>query len=115
MIRHLLSFDEMRKRTDLWELHIEDTGWMTLRVGKQERGFRARTPEEFSEQLYAIYKSLPEPKSLVVIMLSWGEARGDVREAAIRGLPVVTEQMRQNSGGLVRFEYAILGFQLPPE
>ena len=87
MIRHLLSYDEMRKRTDLWELHIEDTGWMTLRVGKLQRGFRVRTPDEFTEQLYAIYKSLPEPKSLVVIMLSWGEARGDVREAAIRGTP----------------------------
>lgn len=115
MIRHLLSYDEMKKRTDLWEVHIDDTGWITLRAGKMEQGFRARTPEEFAEHLYAVYKSLPQPKSLVVIMLSWGDARADVRNAAVRALPVVTEQMRLNSGGFIRFEYAVLGFQSPPE
>lgn len=115
MIRHLLSFDEMRKRTDLWELHIDANGWTTLRVGKETQGFRARTPEEFADKLYAAYKSLPQPKSLVVIMLSWGDARADVRDAAIRALPVVTERMRQNAGGFIRFEYAVLGFQPAPE
>lgn len=114
MIRHLLSFDEMQKRTDLWEVHIDETGWITLRVGEQTQGFRARTDAEFSEKLYAAYKSLPQPKSLVVIMLSWGDARADVREAALRALPVVTEQMRQNAAGFIRFEYAILGYQAAP-
>ncbi|MCA9076916.1 MAG: hypothetical protein KDA93_17960 [Planctomycetaceae bacterium] len=115
MIRHLLSYDEMRKRCDLWELHIDETGWFNLKVGKQERGFRADTPDEFSNRLYAIYKSLPEPKQLVVIMLSYGDARADVREAAIQGLPHVTERMRQDAGGTFRFEYAVLGFQPPPD
>lgn len=115
MIRHLLSIEEMRKRCDLWELHIDETGWFTLHAGKAERGFRASSPEEFSDRLYAIYKSLPEPKSLVVIMLSYGDARADVREAAIQGLPRVTERMRQDSGGFIRFEYAVLGYQPPPE
>lgn len=115
MIRHLLSYEEMRKRTDLWEIHIDDAGWITLYVGKDEYGFRARTPGQFTDELYAVYKSLPQPKSLVVIMLSWGDTRADVREAAIRALPVVTEQMRQNAGGFIRFEYAILGFQPAPQ
>jgi hypothetical protein len=115
MIRHLLSFEEMRKRTDLWEMHIDDTGWITVRAGQRTDGFRARTAEEFSEQLYSFYKSLPQPKSLVVIMLSWGDARADVREASLRALPVVTERMRVNAGGFIRFEYAVLGFQPPPE
>ncbi|MBX3436096.1 MAG: hypothetical protein KF861_01305 [Planctomycetaceae bacterium] len=115
MIRHLLSFDEMKKRCDLWELHIDETGWFTLRAGSEVREFRANTPEEFADRLFAIYKSLPEPKSLVVIMLSYGDARADVREAAIQGLPRVTERMRQHAGGLVRFEYAVIGFQPPPE
>jgi hypothetical protein len=115
MIRHLLSFEEMRKRTDLWQVHIDDTGWITVHAADQTEGFRARTSEEFSERLYAVYKSLPQPKSLVVIMLSWGDARADVREASLRALPVVTERMRVNAGGFIRFEYAILGFQPPPE
>lgn len=115
MIRHLLSYDEMRKRCDLWELHIDETGWFSLNAGKQERGFRADTPDEFANRLYSIYKSLPEPKQLVVIMLSYGDARADVREAAIQGLPRVTERMRQDAGGTFRFEYAILGFQPPPD
>ena len=114
MIRHLLSYEEMRKRCDLWELHIDDAGWFSLKAGKQERGFRASTPAEFVNRFYAIYKSLPEPKQLVVIMLSYGDARADVREAAIQGLPRVTERMRQDAGGTFRFEYAVLGFQPPP-
>jgi hypothetical protein len=113
MIRHLLSYEEMRKRCDLWELHIDETGWFTLRAGKEQRGFRATTPQEFSDRLYAAYKSLPGSKSLVVILLSYGDARADVREAAIQGLPRVTERMRQDTGGFVRFEYAVLGFQPP--
>lgn len=115
MIRHLLSFEEMRKRTDLWELHIDQTGWISLHAAGRIEGFRARTSEEFSEKLYAIYKSLPQPKSLVVIMVSWGDARADVREACLRALPGVTERMQLNSGGYIRFEYAILGFQPAPE
>lgn len=115
MIRHLLSFEEMRKRTDLWEIHIDESGWITLRVGKNTQGFRARTSEEFADKLYAAYKSLPQPKSLVVIMLSWGDARADVREACIKALPVVTERMRRNAGGFIRFEYAIIGYQPAPE
>jgi hypothetical protein len=113
MIRHLLSYEEMRKRCDLWELHIDETGWFTLRAGKEQRGFRATTPQEFSDRLYATYKSLPGSKSLVVILLSYGDARADVREAAIQGLPKVTERMREDTGGFVRFEYAVLGFQPP--
>jgi len=115
MIRHLLSFEEMRKRTDLWEIHIDETGWISLKVGDEVQGFRARTSEEFADNLYAAYKSLPQPKSLVVIMLSWGDARADVREACIKALPVVTERMRINAGGFIRFEYAILGYQPAPE
>ncbi|MCA9111252.1 MAG: hypothetical protein KDA52_14970 [Planctomycetaceae bacterium] len=115
MIRHLLSYEEMRKRCDLWELHIDETGWFSLKAGKEERGFRASTPTEFANRFYAIYKSLPEPKQLVVIMLSYGDARADVREAAIQGLPRVTERMRQDAGGTFRFEYAILGYQPPPD
>lgn len=115
MIRHLLSFEEMRKRCDLWELHIDETGWFTLRAGNEMRGFRADSPEEFANRLYAIYKSLPAPKPLVVIMLSYGDARADVREAAIQGLPQVTDRMREDAGGFIRFEYAVLGFQPPPD
>ncbi len=115
MIRHLLSYEEMRKRCDLWELHIDETGWLSLKAGPQERGFRATTPTEFSNRFYAIYKSLPEPKQLVVILLSYGDARADVREAAIQGLPQVTERMRQDAGGSFRFEYAVLGFQPPAD
>ncbi len=111
MIRHLLSYDELRKRIDLWELHIDATGWVTFRAGEIERGFRADVPDQFAAQLYNLYKSLPQPKSLVVILLSYGDARADVREAAVQALPRVTERMREDSIGRARFEYAVLGYQ----
>ncbi len=113
-VRHLLTFEEMRKRCDIWELYINDTGKTVFSGSGQSHTFRAATAEEFAAELYERYKTLPQPKSLVIILLSYGDVKASVYEAAIDGLPIVAERMRTDQSGRSRFEYAVLGFNPTP-
>ena len=113
-VRHLLTFEEMRKRCDIWELYINDTGMTVFSDSGQTHTFRAETTEEFATELYERYKTLPQPKSLVIVLLSYGDVKASVYEAAVDGLPIVAERMRTDQSGRSRFEYAVLGFNPTP-
>jgi hypothetical protein len=113
-VRHLLTFEEMRKRCDIWELYINDTGQTVFSGSGQTHTFRAETAQEFASALYDRYKALPQPKSLVIILLSYGDVKASVYEAAVDGLPRVAERMRTDQSGRSRFEYAVLGFNPTP-
>jgi len=113
-VRHLLTFEEMRKRCDIWELYVTDTGKSIFSASGRTHTFRAATPEEFAQQLFEHYKTLPQPKSLVIILLSYGNVKADVYQAATDGLPVAAERMREDQSGRSRFEYAVLGFNPTP-
>lgn len=114
MVKHLLTYDELRKRSDVWDLYVRENGSIAFSTGKQTHEFRADTPEQFAARLFALYKDLPQPKSLVIILLSYGDARAGVREAAIQGLMLAAERMREDAAGRTRFEYAVLGYRAEP-
>lgn len=111
VIRHLLTYEEIRKRADVWELYVTEDGMIVLTAGDNTYRFRAETPEMFEQKLFARYKSLPQPKSLVIILFSYGDAKAGTREAVLEGLPRVAGRMRADTSGRTRFEYANLGFQ----
>ncbi len=106
----LLAYEEIRKRCDIWELHLDSQGRYTLFDGTQRHVFRATTAEEFERRLFETYKSLPQPKSLVILLASFGEVRADLRQNMLLSLPTVIERMRRDASGLVRFEYALIGY-----
>ncbi len=110
VVEHLLSYDELRKRADVWSLRIEETGEVVFSAEGSRQAFRAATAEEFSAKLYDRYKTLEQPKGLVVILVSYGDARADVRLAVINGLPEAVRQMREDRLGRTQFEYAVLGY-----
>lgn len=110
LIEHVLSYDELRKRADVWTLRIAANGVITLTAGGQSQSFRASSQEEFVEELLQRYRTLPQPKGLVVIMVSYGDARADVRQAVLRGLPTAIDNMQDDQLGRTQFEYAVLGF-----
>src|SRR5690606_19658533 len=56
MIRHLLSIEEMRKRTDLWAVHIDETGSLTVCPAQRTGGFRACTAEVCPYVMYPVYR-----------------------------------------------------------
>ena len=114
VVRHLLAFEEMRKRCDLWDLVIVEDHRFELRVGATTRTFQARTSAEFDDRLFRAYKSLDQPKDLVIVMLSWrADARFAAIETAVSRLPSIAERMRNDRSGQTQFQFLVLSLQHP--
>lgn len=113
-LRHLLTFDEMKKRCDLWQLYLTDDGVCVLSTDRQVFRFVAETSDEFVSELFQRYKQLPEAKSLVIVLMSHGNSSAGVREAATEGLPIATRRMAEDANGRTRFEYGLLGYTKDP-
>lgn len=114
VVRHFLTYDELTKRSDIWDLYLTENGVFELQIGDKSASFRAESQAEFVDRFYAVYKTTPQPKSLVIILFSFGDAKASVRFAATQGLPLVAERMRADSSGRTRFEYAVMGFVPQP-
>jgi hypothetical protein len=111
MVDHLLAFGEMRKRIDLWELYLTEAGDLTLTVDDKRYPLRAETSPALAEKLFETYKTLPESKSLVLILFSYGDAKFEPLKGTLDGLPPALERIRRDAAGRSRFEYAVLGFR----
>ncbi|MAG93583.1 MAG: hypothetical protein CMJ48_07520, partial [Planctomycetaceae bacterium] len=111
MVRHVLTHQELRKRCDIWDLYVTERGMIRFTAGDRVQEFRAESVDLFERRFYNVYKSLPQSKSLVIILFSYGDAKAVWREAVLSGLPRVTERMRADSSGRSRYEYAVLGYQ----
>lgn len=112
MIRHLLTYEEIRKRCDVWNLTIDAAGVATLDAGS--RSFRIRVvPDQFENEFFQRYKSLPQTKGLVILLLTYerGAQRQYVQEVR-QALPRLIDRMREDSGNRTRFEYADLGVRI---
>ena len=120
MVRHLLTMDEIRKRCDVWELHIDQESVAVLDTGDRMPRLRINLSEaqdadirRFDDELVAVYRALPQPKSLVIILLTYDRrTRLMVSDGVVAALPRIVDRMRQASGGLTRFEFADLGVRL---
>ena len=110
VVEHLLSYDELRKRADVWTIRIRGNGEIVFSTGATTQSFRAVTRGEFASRLFDRYKTLPQPKGLVVLLVSYGDARADVRRAVVEGLPEAVRLMREDELGRTQFEYAVLGY-----
>ena len=112
MIRHLLTYEEIRKRCDLWDLFIDAQGVATLDTGASELKFRVN-PDTFADDLFRRYKSLPQSKDLVILLLSVDrQAERQFVQPVRSSLPRLVNRLREDSGGRTRFEYAGLGVRL---
>ncbi len=109
--RHLLTWAELRKRSDIWDVYLEPNGTTRFDTGERKTEFRAVTADAFARDLFERYKTSPQPKSMVIILVSWGNTPARYREAAIEGVRRAADEMRQDSAGRSRFEYAVLGFR----
>ncbi len=111
IIRHVLTYEEVIKRCDLWDIFVLPSGVVSIQTPQKQTQFRINSAEDFSNQVFAFYKSLSQPKGLVIMLYSYGDARADVRQSVELGIPLVAERMRADAGNLTRFEFANLGYQ----
>lgn len=113
MVKHLRTWRELLKRCDVWDIHLGDDNAVTLNAAGKTFHFRAETPQRFDAELFARYKALPQPKSLVIILVSWSDAEFGARQAATTGVAISTRKMHEDSDQKTRFEFAILGYTPP--
>lgn len=114
VVDHLLTFTEMKKRFDVWELYIQQDNSLIITANGNRKRLQPddiESPELFSDEFFKLYKSFPQTKSVVLILVSYGDAQLKYRWAVTKGLPNVAERMRLDSNGTVKFEYAVLGFR----
>jgi hypothetical protein len=117
IVDHLLTFSEMKKRFDVWELYLQENDSLLVNVASHQKRLQPdeiETPELFSDEFFKLYKSFPQSKSIVLILVSYGDAQLRYRWSITKGLPIVSERMRLDSNGTVKFEYAVLGFRPDP-
>ena len=111
---HLLQHEEMRKRVDLWRLHVSETGVATFRAGDRTFTFRA-DPEtvrdgSVADEIARLADLLPDPRRLVLLLLTYDErvyiaTLEPLREA----MPALMRRLGENSDS--RFDFADLGYQ----
>lgn len=125
MVRHLLTFDEVRKRCDIWELHLQaNPRQLVLKDGGVVHELPLRLASEapsapldgeaLEQELYFLLKSLPQPKGLVIAVLTYDAAsRNNVVEPAREAVQRVLSRLRADSVGRSQFEFADLGIPIP--
>ena len=130
LLRFLAGYDELLKRAEIWTLHVSDRGDTELNWGggSQSHSFRleqksqvART-DEFIQQMRAAYSKIPQPKGLVVILVSYSpRAVAGNYQPVLDGMPNVIEWLSKDAAGRTRFEFSVIGAindpvrDLPPQ
>ncbi len=120
VLEHLLSYEEIRKRCDVWNLHVDANGIITASDGVRTRLIRIPfnddgdiIVEQLLNELFTWYRTLPQSKSLVVILLTYDrDTRIFVTESIRSAMPEWVHRMNTDSAGRSRYEYADLGFRI---
>jgi hypothetical protein len=125
MVRHLLTFSEVRKQCDIWELHLDaQARELRLEVNGTERqlplpleggdNFASLDQPAFEHALYMLLKTMPQPKGLVFVTLTYDYAlRANLFEPARLGIEHVVDRLRAEAAGRSQFEFADLGIAAP--
>ena len=121
VLRFLVGYEELLKRAEVWTLHVRRGGFVALSTGAgpgggrvellrlEARGQAARA-DEFVRKLFAAYKTLPQPKGLVILLVSFDRAaRAGVYQPVLDGLGEAVRRLEADQGGRTQFEFAVLG------
>ena len=109
-LRQLLTLHELEKRCDLWQVHVTESGACRITALGNEQTFRAEETTALAGDLVRFARGLPEPKSLVVLLLSWDDASLADRERVRQSLDQLLDRLRADEEDRTRFEQAELGY-----
>jgi hypothetical protein len=112
LVEHLRETAELKKYCEIWEVRIHADNSVSVKIGANDADARffVRSPEECANRLVALAKEHGEPKSLVIICLTWGDADLTTREQVINGLKFAVIALKPEWGGTKRIEFAKLGY-----
>ncbi|MGO9114050.1 MAG: hypothetical protein ACLP9L_32950 [Thermoguttaceae bacterium] len=86
IVQHLRTTREIQKLCSIWDVHLNADGIVRLRCGEATRTFRPRDENDFAQQFVETSKEAGEPKSLVVVLRTFGDAQLAARQCEEKGL-----------------------------
>ena len=112
VIHHLRATLEFRKLSSLWEIHIFDDNSVRIRVDEEDvvPRFHPANASAFANKLIEAAKEKGEPRSLVVVLLTWSDADRRTRELVARGAQDAIANLRSAWGAPKRIELSRLGY-----
>lgn len=116
VIHHLRATEELKKRADLWEVYIgDDNSVRVTLVGEvMAENLQVQSPDQLANTVAELARQRGEPKSLVIILLSWSNADRRTRDLARQALDDVVTVLKADWPGK-RIEVAPLGYTpVPP-
>ena len=111
VFRFLLKVDEMQKHVSVWEVHVHDNGEVRISDGQQSFVHDISSQSNFAARLFEYSKSFADSKTLVIMLLTWGDAQSGLRKTVIDGMPLLTEQLRRDAAGTRWYDFSILGYR----
>lgn len=117
-VDYLLTFSEMRKQFDLWELYMDEEGRLQITVGQDRQRIKSKvieTPEAFVDAVLQVRRQFPPTRNSVLILCRYGDCRLLHKLSMTRGLPAIAERLNSDGQGTTHFEYAVFGYRPQPE
>jgi hypothetical protein len=111
VFRFLIKVDEMQKHVSVWEVHVLDNGQARISDGDQSAVVDFESEAEFSARLFEASKSFADSRTLVILLLTWGDAQGGARQRASNGMPLLSEKLRRDADGTRWYDFSIVGFR----
>lgn len=111
VFRFLLKVDQMQKHVSVWEVHVLENGKAQISDGEQSFTADYESEKDFAARLFEHSKSFADPRTLVIMLLSWGDAQGGARQRATNGMPILAEQLRKDAAGIRWYDFSIVGFR----
>ena len=115
IVRHLRTTAELKKRVDVWEVHVADDNSVRVILAGEvaAEGEYFRTPDQVTNALARMAREQGEPKSLVTILLSWSDADRRTRSTVRDGLEGLVTLLKAQWPDK-RIEVATLGYTPAP-
>ena len=112
IIQYLREAAEFRKRADIWEVHVAADDSIRLRVKDRvlADALFVTSQDDFLKQVLPLLRRQEEPKSLVIILVSWSDARLDTRSHVLAGLGQIVQVLDAQWKKAKRIETAVMGF-----
>lgn len=111
-LEELMKLDELRKRCDFWKVHITYGGFVLLSINEKEVGrFQAMdSPEAIVNQFVQTISEIEEPKSIVLVILTHGNALEDVFGRVQSGLRKFLQEQSDKPHSRSRYELSEWGY-----
>jgi hypothetical protein len=115
IVHHLRTTEELKKRADVWEVYIGDDNSVRVTMVDEvvAQSLQVKNADQVANQLAALARQQGEPKSLVIIVLSWSNADRRTRVAVRDGLDRMVPVLKAVWPGK-RIEVAQLGYTPEP-